>query len=62
MIGMERKKPNKWNHASNGTNKRPKGPHIVHLSTMCHLLCRNLPRRTFLFTDRPEKQKLGRGC
>ena len=19
------------------TNKRPKGPHIVHLSTMCHL-------------------------
>ena len=43
----------------NDKYKRPKGPHIVHLSTICHLL-RNQPRRTFLFTDRPEKHKLGR--
>ena len=21
------------------SNKRPKGPHIVHLSTMCHICC-----------------------
>ena len=31
-------------------NKRPKGPYIVHL--------RNRPRRTFLFTDLPEKKNL----
>ena len=31
-------------------NKRPKGPHIVHLSTICQ------------FTDWPEKYKIGRWC
>ena len=41
-------------------NKRPKGPHIVHLSTMCHLF-EESTRQKFLFTDRPEKHKLGRG-
>ena len=25
-------------HRQNNPNKRPKGPHIVHLSTMCHFL------------------------
>ena len=41
-------------------NKRPKGPHIVHLSTMFNLL-RNQLGRQFLFTDRHEKYKLDRG-
>ena len=41
-------------------NKRPKGPHIVHLSTISHLFDRSA-RRKFLFTHRPEKHKLGRG-
>ena len=31
-----------------GHNKRPKGPHIVHLSTMCHLFDR-LARAAILF-------------
>ena len=33
--------------------KRHKGPHIVHLSTMCHF-SKDPPGRPFLFTDRPK--------
>ena len=36
-------------------NKRPKGPHIVHLSTMCHLF-KESTRAAFLFTDRQKIQ------
>ena len=42
-------------------NKRPKGSHNVHLSTMCNLFD-GLTGRPFLYTYRPEKHKLGRGC
>ena len=42
-------------------NKRPKGPHIVHLSTMCHLFDR-LARAASYFSDQPKQHKLGRGC
>ena len=42
------------------TNKRPKGPHIVHLSTMCHLFD-GLARAASYFSNQPEKHKLGRG-
>ena len=38
-------------------NKRP---HIVNLSTMCHLFDGSA-RAPFLFTDRPEKHQLSRG-
>ena len=41
-------------------NKRPKGPHIVHLSTMCHLFG-GLARVAILFFRSAEKHKLGRG-
>ena len=37
------------------TNKRPKGPHIVHLSTMCHI---NFVATSW-FSNRLEKHKLG---
>ena len=40
------------------SNKMPKGPHNVHLSTMCTILT-NQPGRPFLFTNRPEKYKFG---
>ena len=39
----------------------PKG-HISCTWVQCATFFRNRPRRTFLFTDRPEKHKLGRGC
>ena len=41
-------------------NKRPKGPHIVHLSTMCHLFD-GLARAAILFFRSAQKHKLGRG-
>ena len=41
-------------------NKRPKGPHIMHLSTMCHLFD-GLARAASYFSDQPKKHKLGRG-
>ena len=41
-------------------NKRPKGPRIVHLSTMCHLFGR-LARATILFF-RSARKTLYRGC
>ena len=39
----------------------PKG-HISCTWVQCATFLRNRPRRTFLFTDWPEKYKLGRGC
>ena len=41
-------------------NKRPKGPHIVHLSTMYHLFD-GLARAAILFFWLAQKHKLGRG-
>ena len=41
-------------------NKRPTGPHIMHLSTMCHLFGEST-RATILFFRSSEKYKLGRG-
>ena len=32
-------------------NKRPKGPHIVHLSTMCHLFYRSARAAIFVYTS-----------
>ena len=40
-------------------NKRPKGPHIVHLSTMCHLFDRSARAAIFVYSS-AWKQKLGR--
>ena len=57
-------------------NKRPKGPHIVHMSTMCkfrlisfsgfrgeveNMSANQRPGRPSCFSDWPEKHKLGRG-
>ena len=36
-------------------NKRPRGPHIVHLSTICATFFMDRSGRPFLFTDGPEK-------
>ena len=41
-------------------NKRPKEPHIVHLSAMCHLFD-GLARAAILFFRSARKHKLGRG-
>ena len=41
-------------------NKRPKGPHIVHLSTMCNLFD-GLARAAILFFRSAQKHQLGRG-
>ena len=35
-------KLNKYPQGNPGENKRPEGPHIVHLSTMCHLCDRSV--------------------
>ena len=40
-------------------NKRPKGPHIVHLSTMCHLFDRSARAAIFVYSS-AWKHKLGR--
>ena len=46
-------------------NKKPKGPHIVHLSTMCNLVEKvsaiQMPGWPSCFTDQPKKHKLSRG-
>ena len=42
-----------WDHVTND-NKRPKGPHIVHMSTMCHLFDR-LARVAILFFRSAQK-------
>ena len=40
-------------------NKRPKGPHNVHLNTMCNILMESdWPGRPFLYINRPEKTDL----
>ena len=44
----------------NLNNKRPKGPNIMQLRTMCHLFDRSA-RAAIIFTHRPAKHKLGRG-
>ena len=41
-------------------NKRSKGSHIVHLSTMCNLY-EESARAVIFFSDRPEQHKIGRG-
>ena len=46
--------------STQSVNKRPKGPHIVHPSTMCHLF-EESARAAIFDTDLPEKYKLGRG-
>ena len=43
----------------NPENKGPKGPHIMHLSTMYHFLT-DWPGWPSCFYDRSEKHKLGR--
>ena len=52
-------KNSKWikycpNSALSIINKRPKGPHIVHLSTMCHLFD-GLARAAILFFRSAQK-------
>ena len=42
-------------------NKRPKGPHIVHLSTMCHHFEETARVANFYLLIGPKKFKLGRG-
>ena len=53
------------NRFSRVMNKRPKGPHIVHLSKMCNQaeksLSKSEARWPSCFSDRPEKHKLSRG-
>ena len=49
-----------WSFKVIGQTRGPKG-HILWLWVQCAVFLRNRPRRTFLFTDRPRKQKLGRG-
>ena len=48
------------NHNIYNKTSGPKG-RISCTRVQCATFFRNLPRRTFLFTDWPEKQKLGRG-
>ena len=45
---------------SKSLNKRPKGPHLVHLSIMCHFLM-DWPGRPSSFSNRSLRHKLGRG-
>ena len=37
-------------------NKRPKGPHIVHLSTMCRLFDRSARTEIFVYSSAWKKQ------
>ena len=46
-------------HLNTYINKRPKGPHIVHLSTMCHLFDR-LARAVIFIYSSDWKTQLGR--
>ena len=45
----------------NFLNKRPKGPHKVHLSTMCYLFDGSARVTIFVYWS-AKKRKLGRGC
>ena len=53
------------NRFSRVMNKRPKGPHIVHLNTMCNQVekdsANQKPGWPSCFSDRPSKHKLSRG-
>ena len=40
----------------NKSNKRPKGPYIVHLSTMCHLFLKNRPGQPIRLLIGPKKK------
>ena len=48
-------------HLNKYINKRPKGPHIVHLSTMCHLFDRSARAVIFIYSS-DWKTQLGRRC
>ena len=48
-------------HLNKYINKRPKGPHIVHLSTMCHLFDRSA-RVVIFINSSAWKTQLGRRC
>ena len=43
------------------SNKRPKGPHIMHLSTMCHLFEESAKVDIYVYWSARKKTKLGRG-
>ena len=47
----------RFNSATSRANKRPKGPHIVHLSTMCHLFD-GLARAAILFFRLAQKTQI----
>ena len=48
-------------HLNRYINKRPKGPHIVHLSTMCHLCDRSARAVIFIYSS-DWKTQLGKIC
>ena len=45
-----------WKNKIRKTNKRPKGPHIVHLSTMCHLFEKSAKAYIFVYWSAQKTQ------